>query len=319
MTTPYRAIAALMFLYFIITLNTTQISAQADDDLQDSFGLRELVWDGQSRLTALILGLDRRPAEGNRILTRTDVIIIASIYPAQGTISLLHVPRDVFMNIPDTSDFVQVNTLLQDGERIMEGYGPYWVADVLQYNLGIYIDRYLMVDFNAFINIVDAMGGITITTGYPISDTSFPDMNYGYDPFILPAGTHQMNGYNALRFARTRHQDNDYVRGERQIQVLEAVIQRLQEPGVLPRLALEGPNLLRTLNRNVYTDILLEDALTLARYAILIPPENILSSTLEREYTMDTIVDRRRVVVPNPNSVHRLMLTVFGPDYDVIP
>jgi LCP family protein required for cell wall assembly len=293
--------------------------AQSDDDLQDSFGLRDLAWDGQSRLTAVILGLDRRPAEGDSILTRTDVIIVASIYPAQGTISLLHIPRDVYMNIPNTSDFIQVNTLLQDGDAMMEGYGPYWVADVLQYNLGIYIDRYVMVDFEAFITIVDALGGISITTGYPISDTSFPDMNYGYDPFVLPAGTHQLNGYNALRFARTRHQDNDYVRGSRQIQVLEAILDRLQEPGILPRLIVESPNLLRSVNQNVYTDIWLEDAFTLARYAILIPRENVLSSTLEREYTMDTIVNGRRVVIPNPSSVHRLMLTVFGADYDVTP
>lgn len=312
----------LFSLLVCCLLLSMPINAQTQDDdpIQDSFGLRELGWDGENRLTAVILGLDRRPSEG-LALTRTDTIIIASIYPAEEQITLFHIPRDTYLKIPSgyktgSADYIQANTMLMEGERMQEDYGPYWVGDVVACNFGIYIDRYVLLDFEAFIELVDAMGGLKITTLFPISDSTFPDMNFRYDPFYLSAGDHVLNGYDALRYARTRHQDNDLVRGDRQTEVLEAIYDQIQQPDVLAGLLAQAPDLLRSLKRHIETDIMLEDMPQLIQMALSIPRDNIISDTLESAYTIHTIHEGRNIVIPNPQNIDELMGELFGQDLD---
>jgi LCP family protein required for cell wall assembly len=316
---PKRIITTLIILCCLLPVLSVNAQSSPDDPIQDSFGLRELGWDGESRLTAVILGLDRRPSEGSA-LTRTDTIIIVSIYPAEEQITLFHIPRDTFLKLPvqgrTSGEYAQANTVLMQGEEMQENYGPYWVGDVVACNFGVYVDRYVLLDFEAFIDLIDAMGGLEITTLFPISDSTFPDMNYRYDPFYLSAGEHVLNGYNALRYARTRHQDNDLVRGDRQIEVLEAIFDQIQQPDVLARLMTQAPDLLRSLRRHVETDIMLEDMPQIIQVALTIPRENIVSNTLESAYTIRTIQDGRNIVVPNPQNIHELMIELFGDNLD---
>ncbi|MFW5691777.1 MAG: LCP family protein [Chloroflexota bacterium] len=273
-------------------------------------------WDGQSRFTVLILGMDRRPAQGDSLVVRTDVMILASIDPVNQRIGLMHLPRDVHMTPPDSANFVRINTLLQDGESLQEGYGPYWVMDTLQYNLGMYIDRYVLFDFEAFITLVDAMGGIEVTVGYPINDETFPDMNYGFDPFALRPGTHLLNGYEALQFARTRHTDNDIMRGRRQMEVIQAVHRKLSEGRTFLEMTRRAPELLGSLNGNIYTDLALQEALLLARFAILVDEENIITGSLDETYTLELArPSGGRMWVPDRATVAELMINVFGPNY----
>lgn len=315
-----RYIALTIFsLLLAVALSVAAPSAAQGwpDDFDDPPPLN---WDRQGRLTVLLLGIDRRPSDDAPPgMARTDVIIVASLYPAQGTLSLLHVPRDLFMplNISDPrSDMVRVNALMRHGEQAQPGYGIYWLIDTVADNLQIGIDRYVLVDFEAFITLIDALGGLEITTGYPIYDAEFPDMNYGYDPFVLPAGDHVLSGYDALRFARTRRQDNDYVRGARQMQVIEAIHAQLTRSGALPNLLRATPDLFRSLRDNVQTDIALADIAQIAYTAVLIPPENIITGTLSREYTMSTFTrDGQRVNTPHPNLIPALMSDIFGADY----
>lgn len=314
-----RYIALTIFsLIMMAALSVPASSAQEwPDGIDDAPALN---WDGTSRLTIALLGIDRRPADdAPRGMARADVIIIASLYPEQATLSLMHVPRDLFMPLNPTdplSEMVRVNTLMRHGEQLQPGYGVDWLVGTLADNLQIAIDRYVLVDFEAFIALIDALGGLEISTGYPIYDPEFPDMNYGYDPFVLPAGDHVLSGYDALRFARTRRQDNDYVRGARQMQVLESIHAQLTRTNALPRLLRATPDLLRSLRDNVQTDIALADIAQIAYTAVLIPPENIITGTLSREYTMSTFTrNGQRVNTPHPNLIPALMSDIFGADY----
>jgi LCP family protein required for cell wall assembly len=307
-------------LFFLILLGLTVTaygqSGDPEDPQEDDFGLRPLAWDGQAPINILILGVDRRPDEGNTRLTRTDVIIIASIDPTDQTISLLHIPRDVFMSSPNTDSFSRVNTLYQAGENLQQGYGPYWVADTLQMNLGIFIERYILFDFDAFIALIDAIGGVEITLGYPIYDATFPDMNYDYDPFYLSAGTHQLDGYDALRFVRTRHQDTDGLRGERQMQLMQAVYAQLATGDTFLDLIAQAPTLAQSLDGDIYTDLNIEDSIRLARYVLLVPPENVVTGSLSDEYTIQTITRTDgNIKIPDTNRIAELMIAVFGENY----
>lgn len=273
-------------------------------------------WDGNSRFTVLVLGVDRRPSEGDTLETRTDVVILISIDPATGSIGMLDIPRDTHI-APPGGNYARINTLFQDGELLQEGYGPYWVMDTVQYNLGIFIDRYVLFDFNAFITLIDAMGGVEITTTYPISDDTFPDLEFGYDPFYLPAGDHLLNGYDALRFVRTRHMDNDEVRGSRQLHMMQAVQEQLKDPALFGRLLAEAPVLLDVLQNDLMTDMTFNEMVRLAETALSLESDQIFTESMESEYTQLITIPGvgRRVRVPDTAQMVELMTEVFGPDY----
>jgi LCP family protein required for cell wall assembly len=273
-------------------------------------------WDGTSRFTLLIMGMDRRPGDGDTLVTRTDANMLVSYDPATNSLGILHIPRDLHFAPPGTERLVRVNTLLQEGELIQEGYGPYYVMDTLQYNLGIYIDRFVMFDFEAFITVVDAIGGIEVTITYTIDDPQYPNMSGGFDPFFLPPGTHRLDGYDALRFARTRHGDNDFVRGIRQMQVIEAIYTRLAEDGIMARLMPQADVLMDSLRENVYTDLALEDMLMLGLALADVPSENIATGGINS----DSIVtyaqpSGRSIYVPDRTRLADLMIEVFGDNY----
>lgn len=303
------SLKATILLIALALLSIVPISAQ-DDEPESS------AWDGESRFTVLVLGIDRRPSEGNTISVRTDVVMLVSIDPVTEKVGILVIPRDTHMTPPGADNFVRVNSLMVVGETLQEGYGPYYVMDTVQYNLGIYIDRYIVFDFEAFITIVDALGGIEITTEYNIYDQDYPDMNYGYDLFSLRAGTHLLNGYDALRFARTRHTDNDFMRGSRQLQVVRAIFNRVSDGGLLPSLIMRAPELFETIEDDVYSDLVLDEMIQIAGYGLSLADEDIITGSLNEEYNMTyTLPNGRSVYIPDRSKLTELMTEVFGENY----
>jgi polyisoprenyl-teichoic acid--peptidoglycan teichoic acid transferase len=297
-----------LFLLLIFALSVGLVPAQSQE--------APPTWDGESRFTVLVMGMDRRPTDRDPFQTRTDAIILLSIDPANERIGMLHIPRDLHLTPPDSPYFVRVNTLLQQGEDLQEGYGPYYVMDTLQYNLGIYIDRYMLFDFTAFEAIVDAMGGVEIELSYIINDPTYPDRGRGYDPFYLSAGTHTLDGYDALRFARTRHGDNDYVRGMRQMQVARAIYQRASNPDVFEQLVDNAPQLLEDLEDNVYTDLSLRQIIALARAARQLDAEDIVTGSInEANIRSHRQVGDGLIKIPDRRTLTDRMIEVFGENY----
>jgi len=273
-------------------------------------------WDGDSRFTVLIAGMDRRPEARDTLSVRTDAILLLSVDPQNERIGILHIPRDLHFVPPNEEEFVRVNSLLVFGEQIDDGYGPGYMLGTLQYNLGMYIDRYLLVDFEAFITLVDAIGGVNISIDYVINDPTYPDMNYGYDPFYLNAGEHTLDGYDALRFARTRHGDNDFLRGERQLQVISALQTRLTEAETLPRLLAQAPDLLDTLEDNIYTDLTLDEMIALATYGLALETDALITGAMRGDYIMTfTQPGGSTIYVPARSELVELLTSVFGEGY----
>lgn len=275
-----------------------------------------LAWDGQSRFTLLVLGMDRRPGARDTLRVRTDAIMLVSLNPAENTLGILHIPRDIHLTPVGTSDFLRVNTLLLEGEYLQEGYGPTYAKETIQYNFGMYVDRYVAIDFEAFEYLIDAIGGVEITTTYTIDDPTYPDMNYGFDPFYLPAGTHLLDGHATLQYARTRHGDNDFERGLRQIQVLEAIHQRVVSEGLFMQLVTSAPQLMADLDRLYYTDLALNDMVMMATYMLNIPRENFSSGTIDERYNLVyALPDGRQVYIPDRAVLADLLTEVFGEEY----
>jgi LCP family protein required for cell wall assembly len=271
-------------------------------------------WDGKSRFTLLILGLDRRPGARDTLSSRTDVMILASYDPASGSIGLLHIPRDLHLPLPDVGQLVRVNTLMVLGEQRAEGYGPYYAMETIGANLGMQVDGYVAFDFEAFITLIDAMGGITLNIPYSISDPTYPDMNYGYDPFFIRSGVQQLDGRTALKYARTRHGDNDYLRGQRQLQVIQGVRERLAEPVILQNMLVQAPLLARSLQGHLYSNIPL-DQLTFLGLVALDKNAGIVTGGLNESNTTLFPGPEGQVRIPRVSQLPATLSEIFGPEY----
>jgi polyisoprenyl-teichoic acid--peptidoglycan teichoic acid transferase len=273
-------------------------------------------WDGQSPFNVLVLGMDRRPGARDTLNVRTDVVMIARFDPVNQRVGILDIPRDIHMALLDRAEqLVRVNTLLVEGEAITTGYGPYFAMETLQLNLGMYIDGYIVFDFEAFTTFIDAIGGVTVNNPFLINDRAFPDMNYGFDPFYLTSGTHHLNGSDALRFARTRHGDNDYARGQRQLEVVAGVYRQLQDPIVLATLVRDLPPLIDTLDRNFYSNIAPDQLLLLGLSIMELPPNSLYMGSMNTDYSFTYIYRGAQVQVPDRNTMSELLVATFGEDY----
>lgn len=276
-------------------------------------------WDGKERFTILLMGIDRRPGESGTAF-RTDTLIILSIDPATRTVGMLSVPRDLFVSIPPGSvvgdyGLQRINAAYVIGENVRPGSGPKLAMQTVQYNLGMRINSYLLVDFQAVIAIVDAVGGIDIDVARPINDPLYPNMNYGYSPLYIPAGHIHMDGQLALKYARSRHGSDDLDRARRQQQVIEALRAKALQINNIPLLAAHALDLWESMSNNLRSDLTFDQLVQLGLYLKDIPPGSIHHGVLDYKYATPITWQGMSVLVPNRASIGPLLVDVFGPTY----
>lgn len=272
-------------------------------------------WDGESRFTVLLMGLDRRPEETG-LSYRTDTMMLASIDPVTHSIGILSIPRDLYVEVPGYGQLQRINTPMVLGELQQPGYGPRLAMQTVQYNLGMRVHDYVVVDFRAVITIIDYIGGVDIDVPYNISDPQYPNMWYGYDPFYIEAGLHHLNGATALKYARTRHGSSDFQRAERQQQVMYAVRDKILNAEMLPQIIIQMPSLLSNLEESIYTGLTVDQIIQLGWYMKDIDTNNIRTGVLAQGYVSGfTTSQGAQVLIPNRSTIGNLMVDVFGPNY----
>ncbi|KXK16878.1 MAG: putative LytR family transcriptional protein [Chloroflexi bacterium OLB15] len=272
-------------------------------------------WNGGSRLTVLVMGLDRRPGEDG-LAYRTDTMMLLSLDRDTGSLGILSIPRDLYVDIPGYSELQRINSAMVLGELQQPNYGPTLAMQTAQLNFGMYVHGYVVMDFQAVVSLIDLLGGIEIDVPYNIVDYQYPDMNFGYDPLILNAGTQHMDGQTALKFARTRHGDNDFERARRQQMVLYAIRDRVLDFNLLPQLIVQSPTLLSTLNENVYTNLSLDQIIQIAMTLKDMSASNIRTGVLDGNYSVPyTTPAGAQVIIPRRAMLGDLLSQVFGADY----
>ncbi len=271
-------------------------------------------WDGKERFTVLLMGMDRRPGEFGAAF-RTDTMILVSLDPKTNSVGMLSIPRDLFVDIPGYG-LQRINTAYSAGELEGPGGGPRLAMQTVQYNLGIRVNEYVVVNFDAFTSIIDLIGGINVEVPYDIYDPLYPDMNYGYDPFYIEAGWHLMDGATALKYARSRHSSDDIDRSRRQQEVLYAIRDKVTAYNMIPELAVQAPAIWSELNDGVDTGLSLDQILQLAWWTKDIPATNYRSAVLGWEYVIPTRWQGMDILIPNREKIGPLMIEVFGPDFN---
>ncbi|MCA9931303.1 MAG: LCP family protein, partial [Anaerolineales bacterium] len=238
-------------------------------------------WQGEERVNILLMGIDRRPGEA--FISRTDTMMLVSIDPKGNSLSILSVPRDLYVLIPGYGRD-RINTAFVYGSAGNNPVGGAALAlQTVEYNLGVRINHYFMVDFSAVVKGVDTLGGVDVYVPADLSDPTYPDMNYGYDPLFIPAGMNHFDGQTALKYARTRHADNDFGRAQRQQQVILAARDKALGLGLTSLLS-RAPVLYQQLEQGVRTDLSLDQLVRLAKTVGDIPSENIRNEVLNYDY-----------------------------------
>jgi LCP family protein required for cell wall assembly len=203
-------------------------------------------WENGERVTVLLMGLDQRPVE-NVAYAATDSLILMTMDPLSKTAGMMSIPRDLWVDLTNHGQD-RINRALASG-------GPMYAMQEVGRVLGVPIYHYVRVNFVAMQKIVDLIGGIDVYVDEDINDQSYPDMNYHYDPFVISAGMHHMDGATALKYARTRHGSSDFYRMRRQQQIIMAVRDRAVSIGAIPNLAANASEIMGTLVGAVQTDL----------------------------------------------------------------
>ncbi len=261
------------------------------------------------RTNVLVMGIDRRPGES--FISRTDSMMLISVDPQHEQASILSIPRDLYAVIPGFGRD-RINTAFVYGSAGNNPAGGAALAmSTVEYNLGVPIDHYVLVDFSAVTKGVDTLGGVDVYVPYDINDPTYPDMNYGFDPLFIPAGMQHMDGQTALKYARTRHVDNDFGRANRQQQVLLAARDKALGLGAAGLLA-RAPELYKRVEQGIRTDLSLEQIVQLAQAASAIDSENIRSDVLDQDYVSPFLTDQgAQVLVLDPDATAILIQEMF--------
>jgi LCP family protein required for cell wall assembly len=175
----------------------------------------------EDALTIALLGSDQRPDWTH---WNTDAIQYLVIYPDIPSVTVLSIPRDLYVYIPNYK-LSRINTADMIGTQDnYDGGGLGLLNQTMLYNLGITADYYVKVNFQGLKGMVDALGGIDVPVHCRIHDYwPYPDENGEYQIITLEPGMHHMNGQLALWYARTRKTTSVFDREVRQQQVLEGL------------------------------------------------------------------------------------------------
>lgn len=199
-------------------------------------------WNGTDRITILAMGVDQRTTEP----AHSDVMMVISLDPSTGHVSMLSIPRDLWVQLPEGGQG-KINSAFTIGGT---PYAKLTAASVL----GVPVNYAATLTFNGFKDMIDALGGVTVDVKTAVDDPTYPaDVGFGYKPLHIPAGRQHMDGATALEYVRTRHQDprGDVGRNERQQQVLLALKQQALSPGTVLRL----PAILAAFSQAIRTDL----------------------------------------------------------------
>ncbi|MGD8456213.1 MAG: LCP family protein [Anaerolineales bacterium] len=267
-------------------------------------------WDGSTRVTILLMGLDYRDWIANVGPSRTDTMMLLTIDPISKTAGVLSIPRDLWANIPGFNP-QKINAAYRYGEIYKyPGGGPGLAIKTVEGTIGVPIDYYAVLDFSAFIKFIDLISGIKIEVKEPIE---LEVIGKPVDVYLEP-GVYVIGGDIALAYARNRSTGGgDFERAERQQQVIMGIRDRLLEPKIFSVLMENAPELYEQITTGVKTNLPLEDAIKLAFLAVQIPDEGIVNAILdESSFIYGRSPDDLSILIPLPDKIRVIRDKVFS-------
>ncbi len=293
------------------------LGERGDDPLQGKDRPKAKDWDGSSRVNLLVMGLDYRDWEEDGGAPRTDTMILLSLDPESRTAGMLSIPRDLWVEIPGF-DPAKINMAYRLGEVYnVDGGGPALAMKVVKKLLGMDIDYYAQIDFTAFENFIDEIGGVEVDVPEEINIDPLGDNNNK----VLQPGRQVLPGRLALAYARARNTaGSDFDRAERQQQVIMGIRARLMDEDRLPELIKNAPMLYDLLSDGIHTNLTLLQAIRLAWIAQQVPAENIHQGVIGMDQVTQTYsFDGQDILVPDAKAIRDLVDEIFSTSEAIAP
>ena len=269
-------------------------------------------WNGVSRVTLLIMGVDYRDWE-KKETPRSDTMILLTLDPVTKTAGMLSVPRDLWVNIPNFG-FHKINEAYFLGEsNRLPGGGPQLATDAIEQLLGVPVNYYAQVDFTAFIKLIDIIGGVPVI---PTEDVQVQDWGTEYKQTLKAGKDYTLNGGLALSYARDRYsgKEGDIGRAKRQQQVIEAIRYRLLENNRIVSLIPKAPEIYRQLSAGIRTNLTsFQEIIQLAMLGLQVDLSNLKKGVID--YSMMIPAKSPAgldILIPINDKIRELRDTIFS-------
>jgi len=228
--------------------NISKIQTEEDPQEKDNVlkSILPFSLENNNPVNILLLG---RPGNGYSGGNLTDTIILAHLTPAKEKATLISLPRDLLVKIPNTNKLTKINSLYSIA-------GINGLKEKIEEITGLKIDYHVLVDLVVAQEIIELVDGLNVYVPKDIDDPFFPGPNYTYQTFNLSAGWRYLDGPEALRYIRTRYTspNGDFDRMARQQQVITLLKQKVLELNLL----WDFPTYLKMFNslkNNIETDL----------------------------------------------------------------
>lgn len=205
------------------------IYSTAQESLENSFEDVERKQEGVSNLRAdtvdpvednvsiLIIGIDESEEREKEQYYRSDALLLATFNKKENNIKLLSIPRDSRVYVPEVGYETKINHAHFYG-------GPKATIETVEEFLNVPVDYYVSINFKAFMDVIDVIGGIDFNVPYDISEINAKGQR---NKVVIEKGYQHLDGEQALALARTRKQDTDFNRGQRQQEIIKTVAKKL--------------------------------------------------------------------------------------------
>jgi LCP family protein required for cell wall assembly len=244
------------------------------------------------RTNILLLGIDRAPAGSDA--ARTDTMVLTTILPTKPYVGMLSIPRDLWVSIPGEGEN-RINAAHFLAEAEQPGSGPEAAMLVVRTNFGVDVDDYVRLRFDGLERFVDALGGVEV---------DLPEAMSGYD-----AGSHLLDGKQALAFVRDRAGSDDFARMARGQMFLKAVLKTIARPLRWPRVPLAIPILLSSIDTDL--PVWLWPRLGVA--VVRAGPDGIDARVINRDMAHGfTTGAGAQVLAPDWSRINPVLLEMFG-------
>lgn len=224
----------------------------------------ELQQDSYGHTNFLLLGNGGAGHDGGDL---TDSIIIASLDNNQKTVTLLSIPRDLYVKDAEVGNS-KINEVYFNAERYFGSSteGLEHLSKHIETIIGVPIHYWARIDFQGFRDIVDALGGLDVDIPEKVYDPYYPGANYGYETFYIDKGPQHIDGSTALKYVRSRKTTSDFDRANRQQLVINAIKEKALKTEVLFS-ATKISDILAAVQNNIETNITVKEILTLGSVA----------------------------------------------------
>lgn len=210
-------LAVLTYGTYLYVKADSELSDAYEDDGREKSELRDSAVDPKfDNVSILLMGLDASNVRNNSESSRTDTLMVATLNKDDKSVKLVSIPRDTLVLIPEVGYESKINHAHAYG-------GTKATIETVENLLDIPIDYYVKLNFEAFIDVVDAIDGITVDVPYEFSEQDSQDNANAIH--FLP-GEQELDGEEALALARTRKLDNDIERGKRQQEIINAIVKK---------------------------------------------------------------------------------------------